>query len=296
MHTPASKSNVSRLPKSTLRTPRPTPKSKSKLKASMLSKPLPLRISTPTPAYPPYQHLTPLADTFRVRLHSFLDTFKSWFQAHRSVEVAENENQTSARPDHSGVNNGSIGMDDVPPTGLPSSKPTHTDKPIVFGFEGEYSIISVRETAAGKLGIDEMWKRIGRIVKEMERVTQLKFNSASSFTIKTGGVLVRLRCLHNVSITHDPRSSLNNTGSSLPEPATSTLTEVPAPPHPTDIHVNDAHSTITPPTTATTVKPQIISTTKTKTMVGELEVGIVPDRSHRFFVGQRTIVRFRLVG
>ena len=66
-------------------------------------------------------------------------------------------------------------MDDVPPTGLPSSKPTHTDKPIVFGFEGEYSIISVRETAAGKLGIDEMWKRIGRIVKEMERVTQLKF-------------------------------------------------------------------------------------------------------------------------
>ncbi|KIM74469.1 hypothetical protein PILCRDRAFT_828173 [Piloderma croceum F 1598] len=296
-HTPASKSNVTRIPNSTSRTPRPTAKSKFKLKASTLSKSLPLRISTPTPAYPPYQNLIPLAYTFRVRLDSFLDTFRLWFRAHRSVEVDENANKTSNRPDHSGVNDGSIGieMDDVPPTSLPSSKPTHTDTPIVFGFEGEYSIISVRETVSGKLGIEEMWKRIGRIVKEMERVTELRFNSASSFTIKTGGVLVRLRCLHNVLITsHGPCSSLNNAGSSLPEPATSTLTEVPAPPHSIVIN-NDAYSTTTP-TTATTFKPQIISTTKTKTMVGELEVAIVPDRSHRFFVGQRTIVRFRLVG
>jgi hypothetical protein len=110
-----------------------------------------------------------------VRLDSFLDTFRWWFRAHNSVEVAENENKTSARPDYSSVNDGSIRMDDVPPTSLPSSKSTHTDTPIVFGFEGEYSIISVRETAAGKLGIEEMWKRVGRIVKEMERVTELKF-------------------------------------------------------------------------------------------------------------------------
>lgn len=33
-----------------------------------------------------------------------------------------------------------------------------------------------------------------------------------------------------------------------------------------------------------------------KTVIGELEVAAMPDRSHRFFTGQRTIIRFRLVG
>jgi len=81
----------------------------------------------------------------------------------------------SARPDYSSVKDGSIRMDDVPPTSSSSPKSTLAHTPIVFGFEGEYSIISLRETAAGTLGIGEMWKRIGRIVKEMERVTKLRF-------------------------------------------------------------------------------------------------------------------------
>ena len=33
-----------------------------------------------------------------------------------------------------------------------------------------------------------------------------------------------------------------------------------------------------------------------KTMQGELEISVLADKSHRFIPGQRTIIRFRLVG
>ena len=33
-----------------------------------------------------------------------------------------------------------------------------------------------------------------------------------------------------------------------------------------------------------------------KTMQGELEISVLADKSHRFIPGQRTILRFRLVG
>lgn len=33
-----------------------------------------------------------------------------------------------------------------------------------------------------------------------------------------------------------------------------------------------------------------------KDMIGELEVVVIPDDSHRMYAGQRTVVRFRLVG
>jgi hypothetical protein len=35
---------------------------------------------------------------------------------------------------------------------------------------------------------------------------------------------------------------------------------------------------------------------KQKAMQGELEVAVLPDASHRYFAGEKTIVRFRLVG
>jgi hypothetical protein len=37
-------------------------------------------------------------------------------------------------------------------------------------------------------------------------------------------------------------------------------------------------------------------TTYMKNMHGELEIAVVPDHSHSFLPGQRTIVRFRLLG
>ena len=36
--------------------------------------------------------------------------------------------------------------------------------------------------------------------------------------------------------------------------------------------------------------------TFSKTMQGELEIAVIPDRSHRFLPGQKTIIRFRLMG
>lgn len=42
---------------------------------------------------------------------------------------------------------------------------------------------------------------------------------------------------------------------------------------------------------------QDVSTaTHTKNMQGELEIAVVPDHSHPFLAGHRTIVRFRLLG
>ena len=38
------------------------------------------------------------------------------------------------------------------------------------------------------------------------------------------------------------------------------------------------------------------TSTYTKTMQGELEIAVVPDHSHPFLAGHRTIVRFRLLG
>ena len=37
-------------------------------------------------------------------------------------------------------------------------------------------------------------------------------------------------------------------------------------------------------------------TAYSKTMQGELEISVLVDKSHRFIPGQRTILRFRLVG
>ena len=45
--------------------------------------------------------------------------------------------------------------------------------------------------------------------------------------------------------------------------------------------------------------PQLLThaqASKAKKMEGELEVAIMADTSHRYFVGERTIVRFRLMG
>ena len=50
------------------------------------------------------------------------------------------------------------------------------------------------------------------------------------------------------------------------------------------------------PASGTQELPQHIQAILPKTIAGELEVASMPDRSHRYFVGQRTIVRFRMVG
>lgn len=57
----------------------------------------------------------------------------------------------------------------------------------------------------------------------------------------------------------------------------------------------------TQPDTLATIEPSLVSERLpmgqkvSKTIVGELEVAAMPDKSHRFLVGQRTIIRIRLV-
>jgi hypothetical protein len=121
--------------------------------------------------------------------------------------------------------------------------------------------------------------------------------SASSFVIKTGGVLVRFGCLHDVSVPpHAQRLSSNLDGG---PPSDASIREEPilsvsVSASPTAPSTSTSKSDLSHPTNDSdnTVKKP----TKIKTMAGELEVAVMPDLSHRFFVGQRTIVRFRLVG
>jgi hypothetical protein len=63
----------------------------------------------------------------------------------------------------------------LPPASPPSLGSKPTTVPIVFGFEGEYSIISLRETGGGKLQTEATWRRVGRVVKKLERITGLRF-------------------------------------------------------------------------------------------------------------------------
>jgi len=58
----------------------------------------------------------------------------------------------------------------------PRDTGTHTTTtPVVFGFDGEYSIVSTRENVGGKRGIEETCKRVRKILQEIERSCGLKF-------------------------------------------------------------------------------------------------------------------------
>lgn len=47
--------------------------------------------------------------------------------------------------------------------------------PVAFSFDGEYSIIAPAENVAGKMGTHETWKRVAKVVREIQRSTRLKF-------------------------------------------------------------------------------------------------------------------------
>jgi len=125
----------------------------------------------------------------------------------------------------------------------------------------------------------------------------VQVSSTSSFMIKTGGIVVRLGCLHDVSIPLPARTSPSNSAN---EPCILLSGE----------SINFQHSEgpssapapLNSPTTSRqsllkhTGAKAVMKKTEIKTMAGELEVAVIPDHTHRLFVGQRTIVRFRLVG
>ena len=115
-----------------------------------------------------------------------------------------------------------------------------------------------------------------------------------SFLIRTGGVLFRFKCLHCAFLPVPSGFSPNVLNDGQCEP----LSDESRGPNP-----GEGHPLLPPPvpSTATPCQSAVgrttnMATTKTKTMVGELELAVVPDRSHKLFWGQRTIVRFRLTG
>jgi hypothetical protein len=122
----------------------------------------------PTPSYPSYQHLTPLVNTFKARLDSFLDTFGWWARAKESVEEGDLSEDRKISADN-GV---SDSPDKINSAQAPAGSNTHSGS-VVFAFEGEYSIVSPREDM-GELGVQETWKRVESVVKEIGRVTGLK--------------------------------------------------------------------------------------------------------------------------
>lgn len=118
-------------------------------------KPLPLRVSYPTPAYPLYQHLPTLLDALKQRMKEFWDVFGVWMMMKdvgpgRHVEGHNNEsgNKKSA--------------------------------PIVFGFEGEYSVVGggMGDGKGGKKDWEEReWrvKKVRKIIQDMEKRIGVRF-------------------------------------------------------------------------------------------------------------------------
>jgi hypothetical protein len=136
--------------------------------------------------------------------------------------------------------------------------------PAVFGFEGEFSVVTLDFDILGKK--DEMADNALKLKEEIERLCGPQFGSVSLYyhcgfvivyflfsenwiSIQAGGVVRRFACRHEIPLLS-------------PSP----------------------------------VVPSSDIKAQAKTMRGELEVAIFPDRSHPFFAGRRTIVRFCLFG
>jgi hypothetical protein len=112
---------------------------------------------------------------FKTRLDHFLNTYRWWIWAKAMgqdsgpVVEALTPNDDSRGPDKTQTSSS-------PPSGLAgSSNCSNNEIPVVFGFEGEYSIISPRENEGGKLGAEETWRRLENVVKEIEGKTGLRF-------------------------------------------------------------------------------------------------------------------------
>lgn len=186
----------------------------------------PLRISTPAPAYPFYQDLTPLIQDLKTRLDSFLVTYVWWMKVqaltgtghgNHSPETLKGgfgpgledkmvqEEQEVEKSDGSKeivTGHASLGSNgdrtpggfnkfevqpqtDIPVTGNSDDKEfvPSSAAPVAFSFDGEYSIIAPRENAEGKPGLEQTWRRVAMVVREIQRGTGLKFKCVALLKI-----------------------------------------------------------------------------------------------------------------
>ncbi|KAH7921340.1 hypothetical protein BV22DRAFT_737704 [Leucogyrophana mollusca] len=151
--------------------------------------------------------------------------------------------------------------------------------PVLFAFDGEFATV----TGQKELDIEGRWvdpqgrggdmtelerdmKRqdeVMDVVRDLNGTLCTEFKSTEALAIKTGGIIMRFSCALEMIVPLRPLSL------PLPDCAAAACDKPP----------EDA--------------PQ---TPYTKGMTGELEVAVVPDNSHRLFIGQRTIIRFRMLG
>ncbi|KDQ58201.1 hypothetical protein JAAARDRAFT_260483 [Jaapia argillacea MUCL 33604] len=198
---------------------------------------------------------------------------------------------------------------------------------MVFGFDGEYSVV-----ADPSRGLGDVRNRVEDVKQQIASVGGWNFSRLGSFLVNGGAVVTRFSCLHEIVLQHpiSPASSSETSG-----PVANTNPEElkgnePAPPEsssdvngtktvspqqvdgqpPCDPQMNvdlppKASKSDGPPLpqtlegsvpTAPGVPEPLLGGILVKRMTGELEVGVVADITHRFFPGQRIVVRFRLVG
>ncbi|KAG0708508.1 hypothetical protein DFH29DRAFT_795033 [Suillus ampliporus] len=146
--------------------------------------------------------------------------------------------------------------------------------PVLFAFDGEYSTVTGQrghqDIGQGKSGAEhseeaEMQKDAASVVNELDSALLTEFKPTEGFIIKSGGVIMRYKCGLELIVPLRP----------LPKATDSKDSDTPTPSE------NDTSSSHVP---------------YVKSVFGELEVAVVPDDSHRFLLGRRTIIRFRMLG
>ncbi|KAI0324558.1 hypothetical protein GY45DRAFT_1313619 [Cubamyces sp. BRFM 1775] len=140
---------------------------------------------------------------------------------------------------------------------------TISRNPIVFRFDGEYSVVA--DPSGGS--VDDA---VNCVLRNVQAALGLSFTIVGVDDGPENSVVAVLRCMYGAQVL-------------LRAPTTPTQKS------PTDVeNVENVEATESP-------KEEPPSTLAVK-MVGELQICVAWDRRHRFFPGQRILVRFRLVG
>ncbi|KAJ7623538.1 hypothetical protein FB45DRAFT_925943 [Roridomyces roridus] len=137
-----------------------------------------------------------------------------------------------------------------------SSRSGYLQQESMFDFSGEYAVVAPDLNVVGRKS--SIQKGAHAVKDAVSRAGGLEFSPTSWVSVLDGpgGVVTRFACVHLV------------------------------------------HLGLLPPRTAGghAYAPAGGPQPQTKNMQGELEIAVLPDNSHKYFPGERTIVRFRLVG
>ncbi|OAX36277.1 hypothetical protein K503DRAFT_314871 [Rhizopogon vinicolor AM-OR11-026] len=143
---------------------------------------------------------------------------------------------------------------------------------VLFAFDGEYSTVTGQrghysidgqgQSGPDKSEVARMQKEAASVVEELNGALLAQFKPLESFVIQSGGFIARYDCTLELIVPLRP----------LPKGKDSKDTDT------SESSMSTSHVPY--------MKP----------MSGELEVAVVPDDSHRLLLGQRTIIRFRMLG